>query len=747
MVDTAPPFDGVRVVDLSETVAGMTATMLFADLGADVVRFDDRDADVLPGEVTWQRGKRITGRDADLERDLITGCDILVTSDPSDAARFSPLLRDLPRVIHLDLSALQSTAHGPLAYEAMLGAVSGASLRQSSYDGGPVDLVVPFFSYEQGMWGAAVAAAALVERERSGLGQHVLVDDQHSAVLATTATGIIDPNAPAPISAVGPSGPSPHYSPYLCADGKWLFLAALLPKFQRAAFRLLGVPQILTDPRVAGDGSKLHLRSNLPWIKELIEGAMATRPREEWLRELAASDVPCSTIGEPEDWLDHPQMAAIDQRIELDDPRVGPALAAAFPVEFASTPTSTPRAREFTSRIGWKQPALVPAGHADNADAAGPLAGVRVLDLGAVVAGPLAGRLLAGLGAEVIKVEPLEGDSFRKTGFQNNLGQRSLAIDLRAEEGHATFLALVAMSDVVVDNFRPGVAERLHITHATLQPVKDTVITMSISGFGVRGPIGADPGFDPVLQAMSGMMAIQGGDTNPVFHTLAPNDITAAAATVLGTCAALFVRERRHIGQHVATSLAAISAYMLSGEVLQYASRPPVPRGGADFRGPALTSRYYQTSDGWVRVHVRGVDQLVDAGLVADGSVDSEAAVAAGCLSTTSDDLIIRIERAGGLAVRARTVADVAADRSMIDGRYLDELVRGDGKVLLIPGVHSRFSRTDLAEHLRPPGLGEHTSEILGGIGIETAAVDRLVAAGVVRVGAPMDDFDVSNYR
>src|SRR5439155_16988449 len=143
--------------------------------------------------------------------------------------------------------------------------------------------------------------------------------------------------------------------------------------------------------------------------------------------------------------------------------------------------------------------------------------------------------LLGELGCDVVKVEPLTGDSFRGPGFAAyNKGQRGVALDLRNPDGKEAFLGLVRSADVVIDNYRPGVLKRLGIDWESLRSVNPDVISASITGFGEGGPFGEDAGFDPVLQAMSGMMRAQGGESDPVFYTVPVNDVAASAVIAFG---------------------------------------------------------------------------------------------------------------------------------------------------------------------------------------------------------------------
>src|SRR5262249_4257713 len=174
------------------------------------------------------------------------------------------------------------------------------------------------------------------------------------------------------------------------------------------------------------------------------------------------------------------------------------------------------------------------------------LEGIRVLDLASFIAGPFCPMLLADLGAEVLKIESPDGDPFRMAAFGFvgwNRGKRSIVLDLKRSEGRDVFLDLVRRADVVVDNFRGGVMDRLGIGWDVPGAVNERLVHTSITGYGSSGPLAALPGFDPIFQAGSGLMAAQGGTDDPVFHMIAYTDYSAGTLSALATVAALLARE------------------------------------------------------------------------------------------------------------------------------------------------------------------------------------------------------------
>jgi crotonobetainyl-CoA:carnitine CoA-transferase CaiB-like acyl-CoA transferase len=232
----------------------------------------------------------------------------------------------------------------------------------------------------------------------------------------------------------------------------------------------------------------------------------------------------------------------------------------------------------------------------------------------------------------------------------------------------------------------------LRIAHDDLRAVRPDIICLSITGFGEGGPMGDGvAGFDPVLQAMSGMMRAQGGDSDPVFSTVPVNDVAASATVAFGACVALFHRARSGQGQRGWTSLAGMSALLQSEALMRYADRPPPPVGGRDYRG-VEGDGFVESASGWVRVR----------------------------------------ETADGVAtLPARTLAELAADEELIAYGVLHPDPRPDREGWLTPGRHARLSRTELAGTLVSPALGQHTREVLREAGLEDTHIDRLVADGV----------------
>lgn len=215
----------------------------------------------------------------------------------------------------------------------------------------------------------------------------------------------------------------------------------------------------------------------------------------------------------------------------------------------------------------------------DREGPAGPLSNVRVLDLSAYIAGPYGCTLLADQGADVIKVEPPSGDNLRaypstlkgenRAFLGVNRSKRGIVLDLKQDQDRSCLLELVAEADVLVQNFRPGVAERLGIDHPRLELINPRLIYCAVTGYGEEGPLRGKAGYDQVLQAMTGMCVLQGKPPVPELTYGSPVDYYAAALVAAGVASALYEREHSGRGQYVGVSLLRSALTMQSARMIQ----------------------------------------------------------------------------------------------------------------------------------------------------------------------------------
>jgi crotonobetainyl-CoA:carnitine CoA-transferase CaiB-like acyl-CoA transferase len=757
--------DGIRVLDLSTGIAGPLAAMHLADFGADVVMVEPPGGTAgrsRPGFAMWGRNKRSVVLDPqspeDVARlqDLIDRADVLVENGaPGPYSAFTdPAVVQVrnPAAVHLSLPAFLSDPCWAGAQESadLVWARSGMCLRQSSEEGGPVDNVIPYILYIQGAWAAAGAVAALLERETSGVGQRVAVGGLHATMVAYAY--ILDPGAPEVVANYGSGGLNPTYTRYRCADGEWVLLAALTAKFTRESLRVLGLSSVLVDPRVDDDVEAVRLPENRTWIRGLISDVIASRPSTHWLATFGAAGVPIGPLLERDDWMDSPMLAPVGARLDVEDPERGTVVMPASPINLARTPAilrwpAPPLGEAHPAEPEWDARPVPAAGTADRG--VPPLRGLRVLNLGTVLAGPFTGTLLADLGADVIKVEVPGGDDFRLRGMPYIRGQRGVALDLKHPDGLEAFSALVRSADVVVDNYRAGVLSRLRIDHDHLREINPQIITLSITGFGEGNEFSAQPAFDPLVQARSGMMTAQGGDDDPVMSTVGINDVVSAACAALGVVLAVFHRRRTGQGQKVWLTLTGSSTYAQCEELVRFAGRPPARTGGRDYRGPAATDSYYETSTGWVRIQapddsLRQVNLAVGApDTDPTGDPDHDDACARKVLQTvfaalTREEALDRLTRAGIPATAARRTSELLQDPEYGQHTVFDEMTTADGKTIHVPGRYVEFSRSQHRSPLRAPGVGEHTREVLREAGVADDRIAHLLALGAVREGPPM---------
>jgi crotonobetainyl-CoA:carnitine CoA-transferase CaiB-like acyl-CoA transferase len=384
---------------------------------------------------------------------------------------------------------------------------------------------------------------------------------------------------------------------------------------------------------------------------------------------------------------------------------------------------------------------------------AGPLAGVRVLDLARVLAGPYAAMLLGDLGAEVIKVErPGAGDDTRHWGppfvqatgdaadgdvagaestyyLSVNRGKRSAAIDLK-DPGEREFVeALVRWADVLVENFRPGVMDRLGLSDDRLAELNPRLIRLSISGFGERGPDRDRIGYDQILQAEGGVMSLTGTAASRAVKVGVPiADISAALFGVIGVLGALVEREHSGLGQRVSTSLLAGQVGIHTFQATRYLIAGQVPGISGNHHPTVAPYGVFDAADGPLVIAV-GNDDIWRRFAPLAGLDPADTRFATNAL---------RLGRLGELheimnaALGQRTVADwldllrrsgvPAGELKTLDRVYDSEQARAEDLVwevdhprlgvIRLPGHPVHYSRSDVAPGLPPPILGEHTDEL-----------------------------------
>ena len=370
-----------------------------------------------------------------------------------------------------------------------------------------------------------------------------------------------------------------------------------------------------------------------------------------------------------------------------------------------------------------------------------PLRGLKVIDFTRVLAGPLCTMLLGDMGAEVIKIEdPRHGDDTRAwapfvDGWSTyyltvNRNKKSVAVDLKSEDGRALMEDLFRSADVVIENFRPGTLERLGFGPDRATALNPRLIYCSISGYGTTGPRSDEAGYDMVIQGESGLMDVTGfPETGPTKVGVAITDCLAAQYAVQGILLALLSRARTGQGQVVDIALldAAVSILGLPTGIVAATGRSPGRLGNAH---PSLAPyEPYQAADGQVIVAVAnprlwsrfckavGLEDLEDDPRFATNSDRLAHRVALNeriehvFVATRVDELIDRLAAAGVPCGRVRSINDVLRDPQLAARNMLVEIPAGAASVC-VPGNPVKLSAAPVLPLEPPPALGQHTDEI-----------------------------------
>lgn len=375
-------------------------------------------------------------------------------------------------------------------------------------------------------------------------------------------------------------------------------------------------------------------------------------------------------------------------------------------------------------------------------DPSPPLDGVRVIDLTRILSGPFCSMLLGDMGADVIKIESPTGDPVRQQGHHKNglswyfasfnRNKKSVVLDLYSRDGKAALEDLLHNADVLVENFRPGVMDKMGFSQAHLEEINPRLVTASINGYGSEGPYTDRPAFDFIAQAMSGFMSVNGAeDSQPIRAAQPVSDLIAGLYTAFGIVSALRGRDRDGQGQHVETAMvnSALSfmAYLASEHFVT--GKNPA-RTGNDH---PLVAPYglYATADGQIAIAPSNkqilqklLNEIGLPNLLKDARFDDNAKrfaqrqelhdiLDAALASDTLDNWIQRLNKAGVPAGKVQTLQDVFSDPQIIAQEMAIDVPHEKHGTVRMLGFPVKLGRTPCKARLPAPELGEHTEEIL----------------------------------
>ncbi len=393
----------------------------------------------------------------------------------------------------------------------------------------------------------------------------------------------------------------------------------------------------------------------------------------------------------------------------------------------------------------------------------GPLAGLKVLEMGQLIAGPFAAKTLGDFGAEVIKIEPPgAGDPLRKWRLLKDgtsvwwqvqsRNKRSIALDLKDSEAQAIVRRLAAESDVLIENFRPGALEGWGLGPETLLEANPRLIVLRVSGYGQTGPYRDRPGFGVVAEAMGGLRHLTAEPGRvPVRVGISLGDTLAALHGVIGILMALQERQRSGRGQVIDVALYEAVFNCMESLLPEYSAFGAV-RGAAGSALPGIApSNAYRCGDGGyaliagngdsifrrLMVTIERPDLAADPALADNAGrvarvAELDAAIGGWTARRDVAEVLARLDEASVPAGRIYSVADIAADPHYLARDMLQTIDTGDGDALQVPGIVPKLSRTPGAQRRNAPRLGQDTDAVLAEIGLTPAQIAELKRRGVV---------------
>ncbi|WP_289145198.1 CoA transferase [uncultured Sphingobium sp.] len=727
------PLQAVKVADFGTGMAAALMAKFLAEAGAEVRRMEppggDPCANLYEAYPIWRSAQRDSSLfSPERERELIASSDICIVG--GEAFTVDGVDRDLeawakinPRLIVVDIAASLSDSDFDPTHGADILVQARAGLVFETFPDRPALLGFMPSAYGAALHGLVAASAALYRRELGG-----------SALISRV--GLLESAMAWPLAFWGQAqNPTPRYTfraprgaralIFRTRDDAYvqLVLGSAGSKYQ--LYRTLGIDDPSIDPNDAGlpnanDGPDRYFGD-----VERIAPHVAERDSAELLTALSQAGVVCERVLPPGgNWGD--EQVCQNEILERSPNGI---VHVGQPVKW-------------TLSAGIKKTAK--NGAADDA----PLRGIKVVDFGAFVAGPSLSVGLADLGAEVIKVEPPKGDPLRsiyRFYRSTNRGKRSIAIEMKSEDGLKLAHRLAREADIVCSNFRHGVAERLGIDATSLQAEQPGKIVVINAGYGVVGPRKSAPAFDPCIQAICGLEVRAGGAGNlPILNPMMMTDLCGGLLGQIGALMALYRRAKDGSGAAVAVPLLNAGLFLQSDI---FRSDDGIIHGPAsllpDQTGYHPAEKLYRAADGWIAIAARSE---TDARALAQAFGIAAAHLRAnwGVPEMRALDAAIGMQSvASALAILHDAGVPAEACRENVDSDFLNEdrhvaagfvyethsaefgTVRGIGRPFLLQNC-------DILPDGTVSDKGEDGRSILADLGLSSAEIDDLFARGIV---------------
>jgi crotonobetainyl-CoA:carnitine CoA-transferase CaiB-like acyl-CoA transferase len=772
-VTPGSPCAGLQVVELAVGVsalglglAGALPGRLLSDLGAAVTRIEgaaeapiDRD---VPWSRPWHRDKKlIRTDDAARAFELLKDADVVLAYGPEDRVEgrglgYADLRVANPAQIYARCRPSVTGSGQVDDYALLVEARAGFLTQLPGNRPGPTFVDVRASGIGAASLLTVEVLALLGRRARTGAGGWAETS-LYDGLLATLGCMIGRSERAAPeIESYWEHGSTFPNFLYRCADGELLQVWFGGKGMYQALIEVLGdepsADGYYTDQMTGRLGERARR-----WVE-----FFAARPRADWIACLRAAGVACEPVLAPGEILADPHLAETGLAIRRADAGHDDLLVGS-PITVG--PLTHPKSNSFISngpsRLSIRHRAPAPG-------SPGLLAGLRVVDFSAFVAGPLAAEILADLGADVIKVEPPGGEAMRAAAYAVaacQRGKRSLALDITAGPARPVLDRLLAEADVVLHNFRVGVAERLGIDAAAVARLNPDAVHCHASAFGPAGRRARFPGNDALMQAVTGFERAIGGDGgDPVAATWIPIDMTGGWLAAVGILAGLYARAagrqgERGSGQSVATSLLGAGVLLHSGVFRRDGELVRGPSLDADQTGYGPGYRIYQAADdAWFALVIPAPDAWRRLSGLLDGQPlpatyaplrggpgdavarEAEATLAAAFRRAPAAAWVARLRALGLPAELIEPLDRDGFRRAILD----DPVNRQLGRVAAYPTADwGHFEQIGPLVRCGPdaaatprltlPGVGEHTTEILAGLGLNQAEIDALLDAKIAR--------------